>query len=52
MGEKVADLVDATQGEGEYEVAIDVSSIPAGTYYYQVISGPYVSEPQVITIVR
>jgi len=52
MGERVMDIIDAQQGKGEYELTLDLTSVPAGTYYYRVISGPYTSEPQVITVVH
>ena len=51
-GERVMDILDAQQASGEYEITLDVSTVPAGTYYYRVISGPYMSEPQALTIVR
>jgi hypothetical protein len=51
-GQRILDLVDETQGHGEYELTVDLSNLPAGTYYYQVVSGPYTSEQQVITIVK
>jgi hypothetical protein len=52
MGQRVADLVNSTLGSGEYDLTVDVSQLPAGTYYYQIVSGPFVSEPQSLTIVR
>jgi hypothetical protein len=51
-GQRIMDLVSEEQGDGVYELTVDLSGLPAGNYYYQVISGPYTSEPQVITIVR
>lgn len=51
-GERVSDLVNENQKRGEYELTFDVSNIPAGVYYYQVISGPYTSEPQMIVVVK
>lgn len=51
-GVLVTDLVNANQAIGNYELTIDVSSLPAGTYVYRVISGEYVSEPQVLTVVH
>lgn len=52
MGQRVMDIVDEEQATGTYELTIDVSTLPAGTYYYQVISGPFTSEPQVLTVVH
>jgi hypothetical protein len=52
MGERVMDIVDAQQASGEYELTLDLTQIPAGTYYYRVISGPFTSEPQVITVIH
>lgn len=52
MGEKVVTLVDQKLEVGEYDLTLNASTIPAGTYYYQVVSGPFVSEPQSLTIVK
>jgi hypothetical protein len=52
MGQRVMDIVNASMRAGEYEVSVDFSQVPAGTYYYQVISGPYISDPQVVTVVH
>jgi hypothetical protein len=52
MGEKVMTLVDQKLQVGEYELTLDASSIPAGTYYYQVVSGPFTSELQTMSIVK
>ena len=51
-GDRVLDLVDENQAPGEYELTVNFAGVPAGSYYYQVISGPFVSEPQVITVVH
>lgn len=51
-GERIMDILDANQASGTYEIALDVSTLPAGTYYYRVVSGPFMSEPQSMTIVR
>lgn len=51
-GVRVADLVNEQQVRGEYELTFDVSNIPSGVYYYQVISGPYTSEPQMVVVVK
>jgi hypothetical protein len=51
-GVHVMDLVNESQGVGEYELTIDVSTLPAGTYFYRVVSGPYTSESQVLTVVH
>jgi len=52
MGELVMNLVDENLASGDYELTIDAATLPAGTYYYQVVSGPYISEPMPMTIVR
>ncbi len=52
MGQRVMDLIDQNQSRGEYQLSLDLTTVPAGTYYYRVISGPFVSEPQVITVVH
>lgn len=52
MGEKVMTLVDQKLEVGEYDLTLDASTIPAGTYYYHVVSGPFTSEPQTLTIVK
>lgn len=51
-GTKVMDIIDQPQAAGSYELSIDVSTLPAGVYYYQVVSGPFTSEPQKLLIVR
>lgn len=51
-GDRVMDIVDEVQSKGTYELTIDVTMLPAGTYFYQVISGPYTSESQVLTVVH
>lgn len=51
-GVLVTDLVNENQQVGTYELTFDVTTLPAGTYYYRVISGDYVSEPQVLTVVH
>lgn len=48
----VSDLVNENQSSGNYELSIDVATLPAGTYYFRVISGDYVSAPQVLTVVH
>ncbi|MBU3741783.1 MAG: choice-of-anchor D domain-containing protein [Candidatus Kapabacteria bacterium] len=52
MGELVMNLVNDNLEAGDYELTVDASLLPAGTYYYQVVSGPFVSDPQPMTIVR
>jgi hypothetical protein len=52
MGEKVADLVNTTLVHGQYDLTVDVSQLPAGVYYFQVVSGPFTSEPQALHIVK
>lgn len=52
MGEKVATLVDQKLEVGTYDLTVDANMLPAGTYYFQVLSGPFTSEPQTLTIVK
>jgi hypothetical protein len=52
MGEEVAVLVNEWLQAGNYELTADLSSLPTGTYYYQVVAGPYTSEPQSVTVVK
>ncbi len=52
MGEKVITLIDQKLDVGEYDLTLDANRIPAGTYFYQVLSGPFTSEPQTLTIVK
>lgn len=51
-GLRVLDLVDQDLASGSYELTVDVSSLPAGVYFYQVVSGPYTSEMQTINVVK
>lgn len=52
MGEKVADLVNGTLAHGQYDLTVDISQLPAGVYYFQVVSGPFTSEPQALHVVK
>ena len=52
MGEEVAVLLNEWLQPGAYELTADLSSLPTGTYYYQVVAGPYTSEPQSVTVVK
>lgn len=52
MGEKVADLVNGTLSNGQYDLTVDISHLPAGVYYFQVVSGPFTSEPQSLHVVK
>jgi hypothetical protein len=52
MGEKVATLVDQKLEVGTYDLTVDANMLPAGTYFFQVVSGPFTSEPQTLTIVK
>lgn len=51
-GVKVMDIIDQPQAAGSYALSIDVATLAAGVYYYQVVSGPFTSEPQKLVIVR
>ncbi len=52
MGEAVQTLVDEKTAAGAYETTVDFSRLPAGTYFYRVISGPFTSELQSISVVK
>jgi hypothetical protein len=52
MGEEVAVLLNEWLESGNYELTADLSTLPNGTYYYQVVAGPYTSEPQSVTVVK
>jgi len=52
MGAEILELVNTHHANGQYEVPLDLSSLPAGTYYYRVMSGPFTSEPYSITVVK
>jgi hypothetical protein len=52
MGEEVAVLLNEWLETGSYELTADLSSLPTGTYYYQVVAGPFTSEPQAVTVVK
>lgn len=52
MGAEILDIVNAYHQSGQYEIPLDLSALPAGTYYYRVVSGPFTSEPYAITVVK
>jgi hypothetical protein len=52
MGEEVQTLVDEKLQAGSYEMTVDFTNLSTGTYFYRVISGPFSSEPQTVTVVK
>ncbi|NQW29251.1 MAG: T9SS type A sorting domain-containing protein [Ignavibacteria bacterium] len=51
-GDFIMDFVNENQAKGTYELTIDVSTIPSGTYFFKVISGPYSSDAQVLNVIH
>lgn len=52
MGEEVMTLMNDKLQAGTYEMTVDFSTLSAGTYYYRVISGPFTSELQTVSVVK
>ncbi len=52
LGNEVMTIVNERLSIGTYETTVDLSTLPTGTYYYRVISGPFTSDPFSITVVR
>jgi hypothetical protein len=48
MGRKVAELVDAAQVPGSYEVPFDAASLPSGVYFYRLQSGHFVRTSKMV----
>lgn len=52
MGQEVQTLINDKLQAGSYEMTVDFTNLPTGTYFYRVISGPFTSEPQTVTVVK
>ncbi len=52
MGAEILELVNGYYSSGQYEVPLDLSLLPAGTYYYRIMSGPFTSDSYAITVVK
>lgn len=52
MGSEILDLVNGYYSSGRYEIPLDLTALPAGTYYYRVISGHFTSDAYTITVVK
>jgi len=50
-GELVRALVDGYQKQGRYELTLDVSDLPSGSYYYTLVSGTW-SQTKTLSVVR
>ncbi|HZW38597.1 MAG TPA: T9SS type A sorting domain-containing protein [Ignavibacteriaceae bacterium] len=50
MGKEIMSLVNEVKPVGNYEVQFDASSFSAGTYFYQMTSGNFVSTKKLILI--
>lgn len=48
LGERIETLVDKFHTGGDYEMTLDVSSLPAGMYYYSISTGLYKEQRQLI----
>ncbi|MBK6290199.1 MAG: choice-of-anchor D domain-containing protein [Ignavibacteria bacterium] len=51
-GEAVQTLLSDKVQAGTYEMTVDFSTLSAGTYYYRVVSGPFTSELQTVSVVK
>ena len=50
LGREVMNVVDTRQAAGTYEVSIDASSLPSGTYFYQLRSNEFVQTKSFVLI--
>lgn len=50
LGKEVADLVKQNQKPGYYEITFDASNLTSGIYYYQLVSGDFVSTKKMLLI--
>ena len=48
LGERIETLVDKFHTGGDYEMTLDVSSLPAGMYFYSISTGLYKEQRQLI----
>jgi hypothetical protein len=48
LGEKVADLVNAKQAAGYYDVNFNASNLPSGVYFYRLTSGSFVHSAKMV----
>ncbi|HEY3296691.1 MAG TPA: C25 family cysteine peptidase [bacterium] len=48
LGEKVADLVNAKQSAGFYDISFDASALPSGVYFYRLTSGNFTQSAKMI----
>ncbi|HEY3296942.1 MAG TPA: C25 family cysteine peptidase [bacterium] len=48
LGEKVADLVNAKQPAGFYDISFDASALPSGVYFYRLTSGNFTQSAKMI----
>ena len=50
LGEKVADLVNARQPAGYYEINFNASALPSGVYFYRLTSGSFVQSEKMLLL--
>ncbi|MCX6140283.1 MAG: T9SS type A sorting domain-containing protein [Candidatus Kapabacteria bacterium] len=51
-GDEVQTLLNQKVVAGSYEMTVDFTTLPSGTYFYRVVSGPYTSELQTIAVIK
>jgi len=50
LGKEISTLVNEEKPAGEYEVKFDATSLPSGTYFYQLKAGSYIQTNKMILI--
>lgn len=50
LGREMMTLVDTRQSPGTYEVSFDASSLPSGTYFYQLRAGDFVQTKSFVLV--
>ena len=50
LGRKVAELVNAKQSAGSYNIQFDASSVSSGTYFYKLTAGEFISVKKMVLL--
>ena len=52
MGDEIQTLLNEKVAAGSYEMTIDFTTLSSGTYFYRVVSGPFTSELQSVSVIK